>query len=345
VRERGTQIALPDSIFRSGRHAAHPWHVDVQRFDRYASNHRGLLSFEASGMTRRQWNDAIARGDAESRHRNVMRLYGAKSTLEMRIEAAVLAAAPDALASHRSSAALWGVERPANDPIDIILPRRTRRARLSGVVVHRPRDMLQLRPVWRLGIATTDPLRTLVDLGAVDPSGVDAALLRFVVGGFVTPRAVRAALVRHSQHGRHGVVALREALDRWSLDDKPADSDLESLMGEILVTFGLPPAEFHATVCGYEVDFLIIGTNVVVECDGWTIHGADHDQFEFDRVRDAELLANGFITLRVTWRQMVRSPRAVARRIDQTLAQWSPDVLTTARPTRSGADLGATRRL
>ena len=204
--------------------------------------------------------------------------------------------------------------------------------------------MLQLRPVWRLGIATTDPLRTLVDLGAVDPSGVDAALLRFVVDGFVTPRAVRAALVRHSQHGRHGVVALREALDRWSLDDKPADSDLESLMGEILVTFGLPPAEFHSNVCGYEVDFLIIGTNVVVECDGWTAHGADHDQFEFDRVRDADLLAQGYITLRVTWRQMVRSPRAVAKRIEHTLAQWSPDVLTAAPPPRSIADLGATGR-
>ena len=159
----------------------------------------------------------------------------------------------------------------------------------------------------------------------------------------VTPRAVRAALVRHSQHGRHGVVALRAALDRWSLDDKPADSDLESLMGEILITFGLPAAEFHSEVCGYEVDFWIRGSNVVVECDGWSAHGADHEQFEFDRVRDAELLAKGFVTLRVTWRQMVRSPRAVAKRIEATLAQWSPEVLTAARLALNATDLGATR--
>lgn len=319
--------------------------MDVQRFDRYASMHRGLLSFEASGMSRRQWNEAVARGEAELRHRNVVRLYGAKSTTEMRIEAAVLAGGADALASHRSAALLWGAERPQTDPIDIILPGRTRRARLSDVVVHRPRDMRQLRPVWRHGIPTTDPLRTLVDLGAVDASGVDAALLRFVVDGYVTPTAVRAALVRHSQHGRHGVVALREALDRWSLDDKPADSDLESLMGEILTTFRLPAAEFHAHIGGYEVDFWITDSNVVVECDGWAAHGADHEQFEFDRVRDADLLAQGFITLRVTWRQMVRSPRAVARRIETTLAQWSPNVLTASRSGLTAADLGATRRL
>ena len=301
--------------------------VELKRFDRYARLHRGLLDFERSGLTRSQWNAAVARGEVELRHRNVVRLYGSPTTAELRIEAAVLAAGHDALASHRSSVTLWGVERPADDPIDIILPQRSRRARLTDVVVHRPRDMQQLRPVWRHGIPTTDPLRTLLDLGAVDPDGVDAALARFVIDGYVTPRAVRTTLVRHAQHGRHGLVALRGALDRWSLGDKPADSDLEVLMGDILATYELPAAEFHARIGGYEVDFWIVGSNVVIECDGWSSHGLDRDQFEFDRVRDTDLLAQGFITVRVTWQQMMRGPRAVARRIETTLAQWSPEVL------------------
>jgi very-short-patch-repair endonuclease len=301
--------------------------MDLQRVDRYASRHRGLVSFEQSGLTRQQWNAAVAAGDVDPKHRNVMRLFGAPTTMEMRIEAAVMAAESDALASHRSASLLWGVDRPPNDPIDIILPGRTRRARISGVVVHRPRDMKQLRPVWRLGIRTTDPLRTLLDLGAVDPLGVYPALVRLVVDGLVTPRAVRAAVVRHSQHGRHGVVALRRALDQWSLDDQPADSDLEALMGEILTNFHLPTAQFHARIDRYEVDFWIKDSKVVVECDGWTAHGADRNQFEFDRIRDAELLAMGFITIRVTWRQMVSTPRAVANRIAAALQQWSPEVL------------------
>jgi very-short-patch-repair endonuclease len=169
---------------------------------------------------------------------------------------------------------------------------------------------------------------------------VDAALVRFVVDGYVTPRGVRAALVRHSQHGRHGVVALRGALDRWSLDEKPVDSDLEALMGEIIATFGLPSVEFHARIGGYEVDFWIVGSNIIIECDGWSAHGADHDQFEFDRLRDADLLAQGIVSLRVTWRQMVRSPRAVAKRIAAAVARWSPHVVMPGLKL-STPDLGA----
>jgi very-short-patch-repair endonuclease len=306
--------------------------VDLQRADRYARLHRGLLPFGESGLTREEWNIAVARGDIDLRHRDVARLYGAATTQELRIQAAVMAAGPDTMASHRSSAMLWGAERPEDDPVDIILPNRSRRSRVAEVVVHRPRDLLQLRPVWRRGVPTTDPLRTLVDLGAVDPGGVEAVLVRFVMDGFVTPRAVRAALIRHSQHGRHGIVALREALDRWSIGEKPVDSDLEMLMGDILLTFELPSAEFHAIVGGHEVDFWIVGSRVVIECDGWSSHGVDRDQFEYDRIRDADLLAKGFITLRVTWRQMTRSPRAVARRIESTLLQWSPEVLIAHRP-------------
>ena len=320
--------------------------VDLQRADAFARRHRGLLPFEQSGMSRAEWNRAISRGDLELRHRDVARLYGAPIDAMLLVQAAVLGGGPAALASHRSAAMLWGVERPWDDPVDIILPARSRRSRIAGVVVHRPRDLAQLRPVWRWGIATTDPLRTLLDLGAVDAAGVDAALARFVIDGYVTPRAVRAALVRHSQRGRHGIVALRSALDRWSLGDKPADSDLEALMAEIAATWHLPRMQFHAIVRGYEVDFWVVGSKVIVECDGWSTHGVDRDQFEFDRIRDADLAAHGMITLRVTWRQMMRTPRAVSRRIEATVAQWSPEVLAAWRKHHPVApslpDLGAT---
>jgi hypothetical protein len=246
MRTFGAQIARGTPGFRIETVNVHRFCVDLEEADRYAKRHRGLLSFAESGLTRAEWNAAIVRGSAERQHRNVVRLYGSRPTADLRVEAAVLAAGAGAMASHRSAARLWGLDRPENDPVDIILPKRTRQARLIEVVVHRPRDMQQLRPVWRNGIPVTDPLRTLVDLGAVDATAVHDALVRFVVDGFVTPRAVRAALARHSEHGRHGVVALRDALERWSLDDKPADSDLEELMGEIIATFHLPRTESRA---------------------------------------------------------------------------------------------------
>jgi very-short-patch-repair endonuclease len=305
-----------------------PMDMDLARVDRYARLHRGLLSFPDSGLTRRQWNEAIQNNEIERQYRDVARLYGAPISRALRIEAAILAAGLDALASHRTSTWLWDAERPNDDPVDLILPERTRRARLPDwIVVHRPRDLQQLRPVWRQGIPTTDPLRTLLDLGAVDPTSVDAALTRFVVSGLVTPNAVRAAIVRHSKQGRHGIVALRNALERWSLDNKPADSDLEVLMAQVLTTYSLPPAQFHARLSGYEVDFWIIGSKVVIECDGWMSHGADREQFEFDRIRNSELSADGFVIVHVTWRQLITTPRAVALRIERNLARWSPEIL------------------
>jgi len=60
-----------------------------------------------------------------------------------------------------------------------------------------------------------------------------------------------------------------------------------------------------------------------------------------NRVRDAALLAKGYVTLRVTWRQMVATPRAVARRIAATLAKWSPEVLDSAPKSGLFGDLGA----
>lgn len=40
-------------------------------------------------------------------------------------------------------------------------------------------------------------------------------------------------------------------------------------------------------VASFEVDFLVCGTRVVIECDGHQVHGLDREQFEFDRIRDA----------------------------------------------------------
>jgi hypothetical protein len=82
-------------------------------------------------------------------------MIGSPDTPEQRIAAAVLAAGPGALASHRSAARLWGVPRDAADPVDLILVDRARQSTLGGVVVHRPRDHLDLSSVRRAGIRRT----------------------------------------------------------------------------------------------------------------------------------------------------------------------------------------------
>jgi very-short-patch-repair endonuclease len=97
----------------------------------------------------------------------------------------------------------------------------------------------------------------------------------------------------------------------------------------------LPALEFHAKIHGYEVDFLVVGTCVVLECDGWGVHALNRANWESDKVRDANLAAGGYLTLRFTYRQITRRPKQLADRIRAVLQRWTPDVLVAnprARP-------------
>ncbi len=308
--------------------------MKTQLLDAYASTHHGLISIDVArrlGISERSWYRAIESGLLEPLHPGVARLPGTARTREQRVLAAVWGAGAGALASHRTSAYLWGVERPDDDPIDVILPSRAREATLDGVIAHRPRDLQGLRPVIRRGIRTTTPMRMLVDLGAVDPDGVRDAVEHLVTTRVLQLSAVRRALLRHAKRGRRGVGALRAVLDSWPLGAHPGDSVLELRMAELLVRHHLPAAEFHPIVAGYEIDFRITGTVVLLECDGFESHGLDRDQFEFDRIRAAELTAAGFVLVHFTWNQITRHPDGVARRIEAILRQWAPEVLAAHR--------------
>ena len=111
------------------------------------------------------------------------------------------------------------------------------------------------------------------------------------------------------------------------LDGKPVDSLLEPAMRRLLQRHGLPPAEFHPTIAGFEVDFRIIDSPIVLECDGWSTHGLDHVQFEKDRTRDAELAALGYVVLRFTYRAIIRRPAKEAERIRRNVCRWAPHLL------------------
>jgi very-short-patch-repair endonuclease len=304
--------------------------MGINVLDQFARDHHGLVTRRAAiraGLSERAWYRAIEAGSIEQLHHGVCRMFGAQQSPTQAIHAAVLAAGRGAMASHRSAARLWGIPRPDDDPVDLILPKRTRKATLVGAFVHRPRDLLDLKPSRREGIPTTNILRTLCDLGALDAAAVPGAVGHVVTTGRASPAALAAAIRRHGRRGRPGVPALRDALDDWVLDGKPVDSVLEPAMQRVLERHRLPPAEFHAVLGGHEVDFRIIGSNLILECDGWTTHGRERRQFERDRTRDAELAALGFVVLRFTYRAIVTRPAKEAERIRRVIARWAPHLL------------------
>ncbi|MEX2627755.1 MAG: DUF559 domain-containing protein [Ilumatobacteraceae bacterium] len=279
------------------------------------------------GWTEVDWYRAVRRGEVELLHPRVGRLIGAPRTPEQRIHAAVRAAGRTALASHRSAARLWGIPRPDRDPVDVVVDRSVTRLRLDGVVVHRPRDRIDMRPSHRGSTPCTNLLRTLVDLGATIGS-VDDAVSAAITSGRVSPRALQYLLARHARPGRNGTGALRRALEAWPLDGKPADSELELRTANLLRRYGLPPATFHPPrIEGFEVDFLVDGTNVVLECVGWDYHGRTRAQFERDTERATKLMAAGYVVCPFTWRQVTRQPAKTAARIRDLLERWAPHVL------------------
>jgi very-short-patch-repair endonuclease len=304
--------------------------MDLSKLEFFAKIHHSLVTrraFMKSGFSERSWYRANEEGLLAPIHPGVSRLFGAPSTPEQMILAAVLAAGRHAMASHRSAARLWGIPRPASDPIDVILSRRSREAKVTGAVVHRPRDLLDLKPSRRQHVPVTNILRTLCDLGALDASAVPGAVGHVVTTGLASPAALAAAVRRHGRRGRPGVPALRDVLDDWVLDGKPVDSVLEPAMRRLLETHRLPPARFHAMVGGYEVDFLVIDSPLILECDGWTTHGRDRATFEADRTKDAELAAIGFMVLRFTYRAIVKRPAKEAERIRRVVQRWAPHLL------------------
>jgi very-short-patch-repair endonuclease len=309
--------------------------VDLTPLIEYARRHHQLVDREAAeamGMTRRAWYWAIESNRIEQLHPGVARLAGAVDTPEQRILAAVLACGQGTMASHRSAAHLWCPDDRPPSAVDVIVARARHGRTLPRVCVHRPTDVGDLRPAFRANIPVTNPLRTLVDLGAVDADGVRSFLERVVVAGFATPAVVTALLERHRGRGRAGVAALDAALRDWTMNDKPPDSVLEEAMNALLLRFGLPRVTFHALLAGHEVDFLVLDSPIVIECDGWATHGLLREKFEHDRERDAHLTAAGFVVLRVTWRQVRRRPATVAARVRAVIARFAPHLLVLGPP-------------
>jgi very-short-patch-repair endonuclease len=323
-------VGRPDAsrggAFRFGTVGAPRRGVKLHRLEAFIARHHGLVTLDAVrdlGLSRSTWQRALHEGQLELIHPGVARVIGWPCTREQSIAAAVLAAGPGAMASHRSAIYLWDIPRPPDDPPELILPQRYRQATLEGVVVHRPRDLRDLGAVLRRGIPTVKLLRALCDLGAVDPASVHPAVGHVVTNRLASPNSLFAAIRMHGRRGRPGVPALRDALADWMVDGKFLDSELERRMKRLIKHYKLPTVEFHPLICGYEIDFRVVGTAILLECDGWEFHDKHRRRFEDDRRRRNVLTAAGWIVVNFTWSMLTRHPQWVAAIIAEAVRKWS----------------------
>lgn len=193
--------------------------------------------------------------------------------------AALLAAGPGAVLSHRTALALWKLTPSMPQLIELTITQR------------RPRQRNRMR------IHYADEIETTSHQGL--PITTPKQTLHHVPSARATAEALYLGLI-----------------DRDEAPTEPTQSELEDALLPALKAAGLPQPLTQHKIGPYRVDFLWPEHKLVVETDGWAGHG-HRAAFESDRARDADLQAQGFRVLRFTGRQVLHETLLVVVRIAQ----------------------------
>jgi Protein of unknown function (DUF559)/Transcriptional regulator, AbiEi antitoxin len=244
-------------------------------------------------------------------HAGVYAVGHVNRTPVARAAAAVLACGDQAVLSHGSAATLWGLNKYWDMPFEVtVTALRTR----NGIKVHRSRTLARRDITRQLGIRVTTPARSVLDIA---PQLTDKRLTR-VVNNARHNRILHLddladVLKRNPNHpgtkrlwpfteGRRGITR----------------SDLEDAFIAFAQRHGLPAPETNVPLLAYVVDVLFATERVIVEVDSWEFHRFK-TSFESDRDRDADLLAAGYQTVRITDERMKTDPEHEARRLKAIL--------------------------
>jgi very-short-patch-repair endonuclease len=259
----------------------------------------------ASGLDKSAITRRLKAGTLHRMYRNV---YSIAPPALLRPEArwfgAVLACGDDAVLSHCSAAALWGLLEERWNFVDVTTPRRGRKG-TEGIRLHRTRRLEadEIAIVRAIPITTVE--RTLLDLADVVPLRIlrraarQAEVLRLPAGS-----------PREKAHGRRGAPSLG-ALSLQRAELRLTKSELESRFLRLCRQSGIPRPERNTAIEGKERDFVWRHARLVVEVDGHATHGTRF-AFEDDRARDLALVRAGWRVVRFTHAQIAFDAPEVA---------------------------------
>jgi very-short-patch-repair endonuclease len=231
--------------------------------------------------------------------------------------AAVLSCGPDAVLSHRSAAALWGLRSTSRADIDVTAPGRSRRGR-AGITLHLVRRLEPGDRERHGGIPVTSVARTLLDLAeVVRPRARARAFEEAERLRLLDLRAVGRLLER--SNGRRGVGRLRRLAREYRDEPAPTRSDFERDFLDLCREHGLPRPTSNVQLGEYEIDMLWSRQRLAVELDSRGFHQT-RAAFERDRLRDADLQLAGYRVVRITHRRFTREPAAVAEMLRRMLS-------------------------
>ncbi len=276
-----------------------------------------VVQLRALGVDRAAVTYRARAGRLHRLHRGVYAVGHARLSREGQFLAAVLAAGPGAVLSHRSAAALWGLIPHVAGPIDVTVD-RGQRAR-PGILVHASNHLGRERTRHE-GVPVTNPGRTLLDLAAtrIDDRTLRRAVREALVKRRVDEHGLRTQLER--AQGRRGAGRIAAIIELGAV---PTRSELEDRTLQALEEHGLPRPLVNAPVRigsrTFEVDFLFADRRLVIEADGARFHDTPISRRD-DAERQAMLEAAGYRLVRVTWNQVTRETAQTIRRVRSAYA-------------------------
>jgi hypothetical protein len=258
-------------------------------------------------------------------YRNVYVQKGEVLTPATRAVAAWLWSGRQATAAGSSAAALYGTQW-----IDPRLPAELYRRNgkpVDGIVIHRD-ELFDDETRMIRGISATTPARTAFDLGRRDRRTQALIAVDALANATKLQESdVQVLIERH--RGVRGLVQLREVLE---LMDGGSESPQETRTRLVLIDAGLPRPTTQIIVNGNfagrryaKVDMGYEDFKVGVEYDG-EHHWTESRQYAYDVDRHAELLARGWVIIRVSAEILRYRPDVIVARVCLALqaagAEW-----------------------
>jgi hypothetical protein len=213
-----------------------------QNVAKLSAGQHGVFTYAdalAAGLSRRQLARRVH--EWERVHDGVYRMPGVVPSWRGDLLAACLAATYPAAISHRSGAALRGLPGGRDDIVEITT-RRWLRTQKSGLVVHESTrfDERDITVLDGIPVVTTE--RLILELAGIwrSVNFVETVIQAARRKRLITYASTRATFDRLARRGVKGVAVMRAALERWNPQNAPTESDMETMLIQILREHGLP---------------------------------------------------------------------------------------------------------
>lgn len=299
------------------------------RMSRAAAKRFGLFTSAeavAADISRNAIATRVRNGDVERVGRGIYRFTSSERTPEQKLLAAILACGPDAVASHLTAAAVWGLgDLQLAEPFHILVPDRRKRD-VAGVMLHSSATIDRLDVTVRGVIPITTPWRTTPDACALLPEYAAEDLTIEVLRRRMASHAQLQAVVDRMGNAP-GTGAVRQALRSFD------PIELAKLMSWLEATFlrelrrrGLPMPKVNRRIWSQDghligkVDFTWEWANLVVEVDGLRWHSLP-SQKRYDDDRQNAIVLTGTRILRFGAQKIQNDLDDVMATVARALAQ------------------------